>query len=54
MWQPPGSVFGPVWTALYVLIAIAATLAVRDVHHTLTAPSCARWLKGVEMVVHGG
>jgi tryptophan-rich sensory protein len=30
-WQPPGAVFGPVWTILYVLIAIAATLAVRDV-----------------------
>jgi translocator protein len=30
-WQPPGAVFGPVWTVLYVLIAIAATLAVRDV-----------------------
>lgn len=30
-WQPPGAVFGPVWTALYVLIAIAATLATRDV-----------------------
>jgi len=30
-WQPPGSVFGPVWTALYVLIAVAATLSFRDV-----------------------
>ena len=30
-WQPPGSVFGPVWTLLYILIAIAATLATRDV-----------------------
>jgi tryptophan-rich sensory protein len=30
-WQPPGAVFGPVWTALYVLIAVAATLAYRDV-----------------------
>ena len=30
-WQPPGAVFGPVWTVLYVLIAIAATLATRDV-----------------------
>src|SRR3954465_15907995 len=29
-WQPPGAVFGPVWTVLYVLIAIAATLAARD------------------------
>ena len=30
-WQPPGAVFGPVWTVLYVLIAVAATLAHRDV-----------------------
>jgi tryptophan-rich sensory protein len=30
-WQPPGAVFGPVWTVLYVLIAVAATLAFRDV-----------------------
>src|SRR3954471_18142160 len=30
-WQPPGAVFGPVWTVLYVLTAIAATLAARDV-----------------------
>jgi tryptophan-rich sensory protein len=30
-WQPPGAVFGPVWTVLYVLIAVAATLAWRDV-----------------------
>lgn len=30
-WQPAGSVFGPVWTVLYILIAIAATLATRDV-----------------------
>jgi benzodiazapine receptor len=28
--QPSGSVFGPVWTVLYVLIAVAATLATRD------------------------
>jgi translocator protein len=30
-WQPPGAVFGPVWTVLYVLIAVAATLSFRDV-----------------------
>ncbi len=30
-WQPPGSVFGPVWTVLYVLLAISAALAWRDV-----------------------
>lgn len=26
-WQPPGAVFGPVWTVLYVLIAVTATRA---------------------------
>lgn len=26
-WQPPGSLFGPVWTALYVLIAMAGSIA---------------------------
>jgi tryptophan-rich sensory protein len=30
-WQPPGAVFGPVWTLLYVLLAISAALAWRDV-----------------------
>jgi tryptophan-rich sensory protein len=30
-WQPPGAVFGPVWTALHVLLAISAALAWRDV-----------------------
>jgi translocator protein len=24
-WQPPGSVFGPVWTVLYALIAVAGS-----------------------------
>jgi len=30
-WQPPGAVFGPVWTLLYALLALSATLAWRDV-----------------------
>lgn len=30
-WQPPGWVFGPVWTVLYVLLAVSAALAWRDV-----------------------
>src|SRR5689334_8699280 len=34
-WQPPGAVFGPVWTVLYVMIAISATLAWRDTRSRL-------------------
>jgi len=29
-WSPPASVFGPVWTTLYVLMAIAAWLVWRE------------------------
>lgn len=29
-WAPPAGVFGPVWTVLYTLIAVAAYLVVRD------------------------
>jgi translocator protein len=28
-WAPPAAVFGPMWTALYVLMALAAVLVVR-------------------------
>jgi tryptophan-rich sensory protein len=30
-WQPAAWVFGPVWTSIYLLIVISATLAYRDV-----------------------
>lgn len=29
-WAPPGSVFGPVWSALYLMMAIAAWLVWRE------------------------
>ncbi|MGD9572911.1 MAG: TspO/MBR family protein [Thermoleophilia bacterium] len=29
-WSPPGEVFSPVWTALYVLMAVAAWLVARE------------------------
>lgn len=39
-WNPPGWVFGPVWTVLYVMIAIAGTLAWR---HTSTRRQTTPW-----------
>ncbi len=29
-WAPPAAVFGPVWTALYLLMAVAAWLVIRS------------------------
>lgn len=29
-WQPPGWLFGPVWTALYIMLIISATIAWHD------------------------
>ena len=34
-WQPPGAVFGIVWTTIYVLTTISAILAWRDVDKRL-------------------
>lgn len=31
-WQPPGWVFGPVWSVIYILLARSAYLAWRDAH----------------------
>jgi tryptophan-rich sensory protein len=33
-WNPPGAVFGPVWTVLYIAMAIAAWLVWRERHRS--------------------
>jgi len=57
-WQPPGAAFGPVWAALYVLIAIAATLAIVALirlvwPHNRAAALRARALRRVGHAGHG-
>lgn len=37
-WQPPGAVFGPVWTVLYGLLGLSAFLAWRDAHGPRRGP----------------
>ena len=37
-WQPPGWLFGPVWTVLYILLARSAYLAWRDAEGPLRRP----------------
>jgi benzodiazapine receptor len=37
-WQPPGAVFGPVWTILYALLAASAYLAWRELAGSRRTP----------------
>jgi tryptophan-rich sensory protein len=37
-WQPPGAVFGPVWTVLYLLAGASAFLAWREVRGSRRRP----------------
>jgi benzodiazapine receptor len=50
-WAPPGSVFGPVWTILYTLMAIAAWLVWRDKGFRFARPALVSFL--VQLAVNG-
>jgi benzodiazapine receptor len=47
-WTPPNWLFGPVWSVLYLMIAVAGWLT----WESEAAPS-ARWLWGVQLVLNG-
>ncbi|QDU96150.1 TspO/MBR family protein [Lignipirellula cremea] len=49
-WNPPDAVFGPVWTTLYLLMAIAAWLVGRSAGFRQTAAPLA--LFGVQLVLN--
>ena len=49
-WNPPAWVFGPVWTALYALMAVAAWLVFRErLDHAILAPLA---LYGVQLALN--
>ena len=47
-WSPPPTVFGPVWTVLYVMMCAAAWLVVRQVGTAAARP--ALWLYGAQLL----
>ncbi|MDP3823730.1 MAG: TspO/MBR family protein [Burkholderiales bacterium] len=47
-WSPPPTVFGPVWTVLYLMMCAAAWLVVRQVGTATARP--AMWLYGTQLV----
>jgi translocator protein len=49
-WAPPGAVFGPVWTALYLLIAVAGVLVMRRGYDPATRS--AMTLYGVQLALN--
>jgi tryptophan-rich sensory protein len=49
-WAPPASVFGPVWTLLYLMMCVAAWLVVRELGVRAARPAMA--LFGVQLVLN--
>lgn len=47
-WTPPNWLFGPVWSLLYVMIAVAGWLVWQD-----DGPVAARWLWPVQLALNG-
>lgn len=50
-WTPPNWVFGPVWTVLYVMIAVSGWLVWRE--SGFAGARTAFWIYGVQLVLNG-
>lgn len=50
-WTPPGWLFGPVWTALYISMAVAAWLVFME--RAKMSVSLPLWLFGIQLVLNG-
>lgn len=49
-WNPPNFIFGPVWTTLYMMMAIAAWFVWKQTHISKTAPALG--LFGLQLVLN--
>jgi benzodiazapine receptor len=50
-WTPPGWLFGPVWTALYLMMAVAAWLVWREAGWTAGKVALTLWV--VQLLLNG-
>jgi translocator protein len=50
VWTPPSRWFGPIWTALYVLIGIAVWLVSRERYHVKRPVALAAW--GLQLLLN--
>lgn len=51
-WNPPGWVFGPVWTSLYLMMAVAAWLVWKDQQASATVKKTALTLFGLQLALN--
>jgi len=50
-WTPPGYIFGPVWTLLYILMGVAAWLVWKE--HGFGAAKTALWFFIIQLILNG-
>lgn len=51
-WQPPSWIFGPVWTALYIIMAVAVWLVLRETNVDAAVRMRAMWLFGIQFLLN--